>query len=288
MKIKTDQCLMNDRAKITQIISEFWDNTSEGWLKVWGPHIHHGYYENNHTGTPEQAQEKTMDKLAHMVGIKANDDVLDVGCGMGGTSLYLAKKYRANVTGITISPKQVEIATSRAESNEVKNVNFRVEDALSLKCFANDSFDVIWSLESCEQFYDKSLFLQQAFRVLRPGGKLMLATWCSDRDEFEGKLAKKYQNLCEVFSLPYMPTIEYYRALLEIRGFVVDKKQDWSIYVMKSWDEGMQKITAKGFFEILRIGGWQGWRFAKKIKLMRDAFYDQTVRYGVFIATKPL
>ena len=138
---------------------------------------------------------------------------------MGGTSIYLANKYQAIVTGITLSQKQVDLATQQAHSIKIQNVEFKIEDALSLASMANNSFDIIWSLESCEQFYDKHLFIQQAHRVLKPGGKLMLATWCSDKDEYINEFAKKYQQLCNAFDLPYMPTIKYYHELLNIKGF---------------------------------------------------------------------
>lgn len=288
MKINTYQPLMHDRAKITRTIAQFWDNTSEGFMAIWGPHFHHGYYENSSLLTPLKAQEKLIQKLAEKLNIAPRDTILDVGCGIGGSSLYLAEKYRALVTGITLSQKQIALANARALSLHNTNVSFKQEDALSMKTFANDSFDLIWSLESCEQFYDKNLFVKQALRVLKPGGKLMLATWCSDRNEYEGRLAKKYKKLCHAFDLPYMPTIEHYKALLEINQFVVQDTFDWSRQVLKSWEIGLPLVNAYTLLQLLKMGGWRGFRFAKQVKLMKQAFEQQRVRYGVFIASKPI
>ena len=206
MQIKTNQPFFHHQAKINNIIASFWDKTSEAWQTIWGPHIHHGFYEMGETLSPKVAQEKLIDKLATLVSISPNDKILDVGCGMGGSSLILAKKYHATVSGITLSQKQVSIARQEADKEKIENVNFKIEDALSLTSFADQSMDVIWSLESCEQFFNKSLFIEQAFRVLKPGGRLMLATWCSDQDEYEGTLAKKYRKLCLAFDF-YMPTL---------------------------------------------------------------------------------
>ena len=177
MMIKTDEPILHNRTKLTSKITRFWDQLSETWETIWGVHIHHGYYEHDQNLTPQAAQEKLIENLADILKIELNDKILDIGCGMGGSSLWLAHKYNATVTGITLSPKQVAIATAKAQAKNINNVTFMIEDALSLENFADNSFDIIWSLESCEQFFDKRLFIQQAFRVLKPNGKFMLATW---------------------------------------------------------------------------------------------------------------
>lgn len=288
MKIKTYEPLMRDRIKITQTIADFWDQTSVGWQTIWGPHFHHGFYENNDPITPLEAQEKLIEKLASMLFIKPQEKILDVGCGIGGSSLYLAKNYQAQMTGITLSQKQIAIATQLAQAENIQNVIFKIEDALFLKTFADNSFDIVWSLESCEQFYDKNSFIQQAFRVLKPGGKLMLATWCSDREEYQNELAKKYRKLCFAFDLPYMPTIEHYDSLLNMHHFEVQKKFDWSKQVEKSWNIGISLANAYSFLQLLKLGGLRGLRFFYQTKMMRDAFHFQRIKYGVFVATKPI
>lgn len=288
MKVKTDQSIIPHREKIAQKIANFWDQLSEGWRLVWGPHIHHGYYENNQSINPLEAQEKLIEKLAELLEIPPNAKILDVGCGMGGSSLYLASKYQAIVTGITLSQKQVVLATQQAQEKNIKNVHFKIEDALALESLADNSFDILWSLESCEQFFDKNLFIEQAFRVLKPGGKLVLATWCSSHDEYEGKLAKKYRKLCLAFDLPYMPTIQRYQTLLTAKNFIVKQSLDWSNFVKKSWDVGISLLNAYTFFQILKIGGWRALRFAKQVTMMQEAFQQNRVQYGVFLATKPV
>lgn len=286
MIIRTDQPLIQDRGAITQQIANFWNQISAGWHTIWGVNIHHGFYENDEPINPKEAQEKLIVKLAEEIKIAPGDRVLDVGCGMGGTSMYLAKHYDAIVTGITLSQKQIEIATDLTKTNQITNVEFKIEDALSLASFPDNSFDVVWSLESCEQFFDKKLFLQQAYRVLKPNGKLMLATWCSSHDEYQDVSAQKYKKLCAAFDLPYMPSIEHYRQLVEQEKFKINSYADWTDYVARSWDIGVSLVNAYSFLKLLKMGGWRGWRFAKQIKLMQKGFHENRVRYGVFFATK--
>ena len=114
----------------------------------------------------------------------------------------------------------------------------------------------------------------------------MLATWCSSQDEYEGKLAKQYQKLCLAFDLPYMPTIANYREMLSSQGFVIQSCQDWSQHVAKSWDIGVSLTNAYSFIQLLKMAGWRGLRFASQIKLMRDAFHQERVKYGVFLVVK--
>lgn len=287
MKIKTDQPIILNREKITQKIADYWDQLSEGWRLVWGPHIHHGYYENAAGIEPEAAQEKLIEKLTELIDLAPQSRILDVGCGMGASSFYLAKNYQSTVVGITLSKKQVAIAQQEAQEKNIKDVSFKIEDALALDSLEDNSFDLIWSLESCEQFYDKKLFIQQAWRVLKPGGEFLLATWCSSHEEYQGSNAEKYQKLCLAFDLPYMPTIDYYTKLLAEQNFIVKTSLDWSDFVKKSWDVGLSLLKAYSFLQLLRVGGWRGFRFAKQVKLMNEAFEQNRVRYGVFLVKKP-
>lgn len=286
MLIKTDRPVILNQKKITAQIAQFWDTISEGWKLIWGEHIHHGYYENNQMITPREAQEKLIVKLLELLDVPQGCEILDAGCGMGGSSFYLARQFHAKVTGITLSPKQARMAAQQAQQENIKNVSFRVEDALSLSSIADNSIDIVWSLESCEQFYDKALFIKQAYRVLKPGGKLMLATWCSNDEEYKGRDAKNYKKLCLAFDLPYMPTMDYYRSLLTDYHFSLNSSHDWSSQVSKSWETGLSLVNAYSFLKLLTLGGWRGWRFAKQLKLMRNAFQTNKINYGIFIASK--
>ncbi len=285
--IKTDRPVLPNRGDITHQIATFWNKTSEGFRTVWGPHIHHGYYEGR-SETPIEAQEKLIEKLIALLDISPRDKILDAGCGMGGSSLYLAKKLDAAVTGISLSQCQVDIAAQSAQKEGIKNIFFKVEDALMLTSFADNEFDMVWSLESCEQFYDKKLFIQQAYRVLKPGGDLMLATWCSSADEYKGSDAKKYKKLCAAFQLPYMPTIKNYLQLLQGQGLVTRHVFNWSAHVSKSWKIGLTATKAYSLFKIFKLSGWRGLLFIKNAKLMQHGFDEGRVEYGVFVARKPL
>lgn len=283
LKIKTSIPLRNDPNKILQKITKFWDRTTPAWQAIWGPHIHHGFFEAHES--PELAQEKLIDKIAQLLEIKSGERILDVGCGMGGSSIYLAKKIQVEVTGISLSKVQIEIAEQQARRAAISG-NFIIEDAHSLKSFADNTFDTIWSLESCEQFYDKNLFVQQAQRVLKADGQLMIATWCSDREEFTGDLAKKYKKICYAFDTPYMPTFEYYTQLLLKQRFSVTHLLDWSGYIKSSWQQGIARLRAYPTLKLIRYFGINELMFLYRVRLMQQFFQQGLIKYGVFIAKK--
>ena len=112
--------------------------------------------------------------------------VLDVGCGVGGSSRYIARALgtSSEVTGITLSPNQVKRATELAEEQNTPNAKFQVMNALEMD-FPDNSFDIVWACESGEHMPDKKKYIDEMMRVLKPGGKFVMATWCQrdDRDE---------------------------------------------------------------------------------------------------------
>ena len=287
MKIATTMPIITNRDQLMRNIAYFWDQISDGWRMVWGPHIHHGFYESDERTTPLIAQEKLIQKLADGLSIKPDAKILDVGCGLGGSSFYLAQYYQAHLTGITLSKQQLQMAEHHQQINHIKNVSFAIEDALSLQQFKNQSFDIVWSLESCEQFYDKGMFINAAHRVLKPNGRFMIATWCANQFEYQALLAKKYRKLCLAFDLPYMPPKDYYVTLLKNQGFTLDGVFDWSSHVKKSWDIGRRMVQVYSLWQIWRKSGWQGLKFVKQLRLMQDAFESGMLQYIVFYATKP-
>lgn len=284
--VKTYLPLLLDNHLMMAKIAKFWDTISEAWQRVWGIHIHHGFYEDNQTLSPLAAQEQLILKLTEFLTFPKAATILDVGCGMGGSSLYLAEKFNAQVTGITLSPKQVQIANHEARRRHISHVHFTVENAMSMQSIKDNSIDIVWSLESCEQFFDKALFLEQAYRVLKPGGQLMLATWCSSQDEYKNKTANQYKRLCAAFDVPYMPTIAYYQHLLRAQHFTLQQTHDWTCNVQQSWDIGIDLVSAYSLWQIIKMAGLRGLLFSRQIKLMRDAYQQQMLKYGVFIAVK--
>jgi MPBQ/MSBQ methyltransferase len=286
-----------------------------------------------------QAKYDFIDRMLEFANINEASrpmKVLDVGCGIGGTARYLAKvswfscaaigfcrlttivvvhqKFGPpdwHVTGITLSPQQVERAKQLATEQGVANADFHVMDALNMtfqvRCrrlrprldpslsphhFPQDStFDVVWACESGEHMPDKARYIQEMTRVLKPGGTLVVATWCQ-RDSRTVPLTPaekaELKFLYDEWTHPYFISIEEYEDIMR------DTKQldgietaDWTQQTLPSWRHSIW------------VGVWDPWPVIAKpslwVKTLREiltlsrmhrAFESGLMRYGMFRARK--
>src|SRR2546423_1903262 len=111
---------------LTEAIQEHYDLASPYYEKLWGKHLHHGYYQTGEE-SKEEAAENLIKFLVERAEIREGARVLDVGCGIGGTSAWLSERLGCEVTGITISPIQIEMATEAAWLKE-EGLSVRAED----------------------------------------------------------------------------------------------------------------------------------------------------------------
>ncbi len=164
MTPKTEQKKITDHySVITKYYKKFWDRS-------FSPAFHFGIYDK--PGLSRGAALSNTNRIiAEMVGVKEGDKILDAGCGLGNSSIFLGKNYNVDVVGISIVPEHIEEA--RKNSKELKNIEFSCADYTSTG-FSPETFDIVWALESVCHAGDKPAFLTEAHRVLRKGGKLVV------------------------------------------------------------------------------------------------------------------
>ncbi len=282
-------------------IRDFYDSSSSLWEKVWGEHMHHGYYANGESSRKDRrlAQIDLIEQLLEWAKPQIPTTVLDVGCGIGGSALYLANKYLANsgfeadqerkVTGITLSPVQANRATERARELGLQaRSQFLVADAMSMP-FADHSFDLVWSLESGEHMPDKAKFLRECYRVLKPGGTFIFATWCH-RDISDRPLNKHeqrhLQRIYDVYCLPYVISLSEYEAIAQRTNFQNIKTADWSEAVAPFWDVVIDSaIAPEAILGVLR-SGLSTLTAALSLRQMSRGYADGLIKFGLLTATK--
>ena len=167
-----------DRAAHNQWIAEYFDVNYPAVRRMWtngqALALHFGYWDET-TKTDYEAQLNTNRQLANRAKLRAGQQVLDAGCGIGGSAVWLAENYGVNVFGITVSQDQVNRATENAKKRGVDALaKFDKQDFTDIKA-PDASFDVVWALESASCALEKREFLADVFRVLRPGGRLVLS-----------------------------------------------------------------------------------------------------------------
>lgn len=143
--------------------------------QLWGENLHHGYWKDaSEDVSVDEAANRLTDRLAGLLTIEPGDRLLDLGCGIGEPAMRLAAAHKIEVVGVSISRRQVERANDRAVSAGLADrLSFQLADAMDLP-FPDESFDVVWALESLHHMPDRAHVLRQAARVLRPGGRLAI------------------------------------------------------------------------------------------------------------------
>lgn len=272
-------------------IQQFYDASSGLWEQVWGEHMHHGYYGAMGTERKDrrQAQIDLIDEVLRWADVQQASSILDVGCGIGGSSLELAKRYSASVTGITLSPVQANRATERAaEAGLSDRVQFQVADAL-VTPFSDDQFDLVWSMESGEHMPEKPRFLAECFRVLKPGGTFLMATWCHRSTEDEPLTLSEQLHLgaiYQVYCLPYVISLPEYEAIAHSVGFRSIRTADWSQAVAPFWNEVADSAITPSAVVGLLNSGWTTIQAALSVGLMQQGYQRRLVRFGLLCGRK--
>jgi tocopherol O-methyltransferase len=193
--------------------------------------IHYGYWDNK-VKSFSQSLLRMNEIMMTMAAIKQSDQVLDAGCGVGGSAIYLAKNAGCSVTGISLSERQVKQAIENAEKNGVDGlIDFKVMDYCATD-FPNNSFDVIWGCESICYAEDKQKFINEAYRVLKPGGRLVIA------DGFVTRYANNdhptIRKWLDGWQVNYLETPRRFSNLLELACFSDVKHENISKFVAHS------------------------------------------------------
>ena len=279
--------------------------TEEGILEYyWGEHIHLGWYTDKDMAKGAgtllgsnvkdfiEAKFDFVDKMLEWSECPPEPArVLDVGCGIGGTSRHLAKSLGPNskVQGITLSPNQVKRATELAAEQNLPNASFQVMNALAMD-FPDDTFDLVWACESGEHMPDKKKYVEEMVRVLKPGGRLVIATWCqrSTPPAFTDEDLVNLDYLYKEWAHPYFISIEDYASLVE--GTTTMKKvdtDDWTRQTIASWRHSVWAGVWDPIPVFSRPNIWyKTLRDIVCLERMRRAFGRGLMQYGMIKGVK--
>ncbi len=218
---------MKTSSSTVKRVRNYYDGTQfeyNVFLGIWKHHgLHYGYYDENHR-SPSTASINLNCILAEKVEIKDGLKILDAGCGIGGSSLWLAQHYGVKVVGITLSDYQRKKAEKLSFKYGVdQKVTFMVRDFCDTR-FDKNSFDVVWAIESVSSADDKRDFLKEAYRILKPGGKLVVSDGFLKKQQLNQKEQALMEKWTKGWVVPNMPTINQFAEYMENLGF---KKVDY-------------------------------------------------------------
>ncbi|KAI1099002.1 S-adenosyl-L-methionine-dependent methyltransferase [Jackrogersella minutella] len=297
-------------------IKKHYEIASDYYYSLWGQHIHHGLFKSAGE-TKEQAQVNLINLLLEISALPAGAKVLDVGCGIGGTSRFLAREHGAEVTGITISERQVDIArqitttevgaTTAAAAASLEDsylrypekaggaVRFLELDAEKmLEHFRpavgeGQAFDCVWISEALSHLPNKELFFASSFALLRgKGSRLVVADWFKAPGLPPELAEADIKPIEDGMLLPRLYTADEYVALAEEAGFRVRQTPvDVSKDVAKTWDISWSLVSSPSLWAFAISQGRDGLAFLQAFRAMRRGYANGTFRYAVMCFEKP-
>jgi tocopherol O-methyltransferase len=280
-------------SKLVDAIRTHYDRLACFYRAFWGEHIHHGYWEGEESSEtvggisnpPHTAQVQLVARLAERAAVPEGARVLDVGCGFGGSALWLARHRGCCVTGITISPVQVKRAARQAAAeNLADRVRFRIMDANRLD-LPPASFDVVWVIECSEHLADKARFLDACARVLTPGGKLGLCAWlAADAPTLEQ--ARLVADVCRGMLCPSLASREDYTGWMRAAGFEDVTAEDITRHVERTWAYCTAIVERPTMRALRRFMDEQTRAFIQSFAAIRRAYADGAMAYGMFAARR--
>ncbi len=169
--------------------------------------------------------------LAAMVEVaspREDERVLDVGCGAGHTALAFAPHVR-DVVGIDLTEAMLAQARELAERRGIANLRCERGDAMALP-YPDASFDLVTCRQCAHHFERPEAALQEAARVLRPGGRLVLVDSVAPEDPAQDT----FLNAIELLRDPSHVrdhAVSRWLAMLEAAGLVGECRQTWRLAI---------------------------------------------------------
>jgi cyclopropane fatty-acyl-phospholipid synthase-like methyltransferase len=236
-------------------VVEYYVATEASYLENWSKEslgFHVGIADET-TASLAESLDNTNAFLAERAGVVRGTRVLDAGCGVGGSSIWLARERGARVTGITIVERQVQLAWGFARQHGVADiVDFACEDMLETS-FPESSFDVVWSLGSMSHVVDVQSYLEHVFYLLRDGGSFVVI------DECVGPWPDRENEalLCRGWALAPLRTPEQVVQALGDVGFARAEAIDLGPRVGRSV-QAMQAMASRSLFKMRAESAFAG------------------------------
>lgn len=273
-------------------VASYYDYTTPFYRFFWHGKtgsIHYGFADRTTISLNDELM-NTNKFLAEKAEISKGDHILDAGCGVGGSSVWLREHFDVHVNGITLSQKQLETARKTVHQKDLTNITFSIRDFLNTG-FDDESFDTVWALESVCYAKKKRDFMSESFRILRPGGRLIVADGFLLRNPASEQEKEWLNQFLHGLVLPNLSTTQQFKTDMEKEGFTN----------VTFWNKTKNTLpSSKRLYQMCKIG-YPLSRITEKIgitpslltanNLAGIAQYRMVVNglagYGVFLGVKP-
>jgi len=266
-------------------VAGHYDELDRVYREVWGEHVHHGLWRSGRESV-RAATDALTDLVATRLGVRPGHRIVDIGCGYGASAARIAAAHDVTVTGVTLSAEQLAIAAARPGRLE-----FMRRDWLA-NGFDDGAFDGAYAIESSEHMVDKQLFFDEAFRTLRPGGRLVVCAWLARTGAGRFEIDHLLEPICREGRLPGMGTREDYEGMAQRAGFRVAGFEDISRAVRRTWTICARRFAAKvltrpSYMRLVASPRTHNRSFALSVPRLIVAYRTGAMRYGVLVFDKP-
>lgn len=270
-------------AQDTRAVADHYDELDPFYREVWGEHVHHGLWRSGRE-TRDEAVEALSLAVAERLGIKAGDELADIGCGYGATARLFAARCGARVTGFTVAQAQADHAAP------AEGVTILRRDWLA-NGLPDATFGGAYAIESSEHMTDKPRFFAEAWRVLRPGGRLVVCVWLAAERPARWEVRHLLEPICREGRLPSMGSESEYRTMAEAAGFATVEFTDVSTQVRRTWDiiiaDVARRVTTSSRYRaFLRDARAHNRIFVATLPRLALAYRTGAMRYGIFTFEK--
>ena len=255
--------------------------------------LHYGHHDDL-PGVEDRSEDdharalvRMTEVMAERASIRPGDRVLDAGCGVGASALWLAAHRGCQVEGISLSEHQIGLAREFASrAQDPSRLGFAVRD-FSATGLPDASFDVVWGLESICYAQDKRLFLAEALRLLRPGGRLVVADYFLESEPRSGIERHSLERWLDGWVIPHLPRRTQFHGWIAGAGFVEGEDVDITENIRPSAEEIYRRGKAGYPDDILGKG-----KNALQIQHVEACLFQKVCldlglwRYRIFTARK--
>ncbi|MFC4350855.1 methyltransferase domain-containing protein [Fodinicurvata halophila] len=272
-----------DIGKIVRETKAYYDGAAdEIYRDIWGENIHIGYFSSPDESLID-AMVRSNEQMADRVTLGPNDRVLDVGCGYGALARFLARRFSCEVLATNISDR--ELAHGReltAKEGLDELVSFEWADFHDLQ-YEDNSFDSYWSQEAFLHAVDKERVVEEAYRVLKPGGTLVF----TDLLVRKGTPQEDREKIYDRVKSPDMWDTEDYMGALKKAGFSLAHHADWSENVAPTYNWVRTQLENRRKEFERRIGKQVVDKTSDALKFWVDSGNANKIGWEFFLATKP-
>lgn len=272
-------------------VARHYDALDAFYRAVWGEHVHHGLWARGDE-TAEEAAEALTRKVAEAARLRPGARVCDVGCGYGATARWLAAHRGAHVVGLTLSEAQAAYARRQPVPEGAPPPEILVRDWLQ-NGLPGEHFDAVLAIESTTHMPERPRVFAEMARVLKPGGRLVACIWMTSPQPRAWEVRHLLEPICREGRLAGMGSAAENRAWIEAAGLVVEREEDLSEGVARTWSVCLRRV-AGGLVREPRYRRFLGDAaqhdrvFALTLLRILLAYRTGAMRYGFWVARKGL